>query len=176
MEKILGVKTQKAEQALKDGSRWDVAEADSLEQDEKRDAQRQRYQRHYWESVPEDGRVFLFSYHISTWLNLPQEPIVPASLEHAKNLAQKLVKFEENQKSTHPRLMPRYPDTKYIKTPERVQTLEKPGRPTIEIRDVGGRFLDLNDRLKRIAVAGRRANEKEKKREMRRAVIHTPRS
>jgi len=160
MEKLLGVKTQKAEQALQDGSRWDVAEADSLEQDEKRDAQRQRYQRHYWESVPEDGR----------------EPIVPASLEHAKNLAQKLVKFEEDQKSTHPRLMPRYPDTKYIKTPERLQTLEKPGRPTIEIRDVGGRFLDLNDRLKRIAVAGRRAKEKEKKREMRRTTMYTPRS
>lgn len=59
MEKLLGVKSHKAEQVLKDGSRWDVAEADSLEQDENRDAQRQRYQRHYWESVPEDGRVCL---------------------------------------------------------------------------------------------------------------------
>ncbi len=66
MEKLLGVNTQKAEQALKDGSRWDVAEADSLEQDEKRDAQRQRYQRHYWESVPEDGRVYSFSSVSST--------------------------------------------------------------------------------------------------------------
>lgn len=57
MEKLLGVRRHKAEQTLDDASRWDVMEADGLEQDENRDAQRQRYQRHYWESVPEDGRV-----------------------------------------------------------------------------------------------------------------------
>ncbi|KAF9446127.1 hypothetical protein P691DRAFT_804712 [Macrolepiota fuliginosa MF-IS2] len=160
MEKLLGVKTHKAEQALKDGSRWDVAEADSLEQDENRDARRQRYQRHYWESVLEDSR----------------EPIVPASLEHAKNLAQKLVKFGEHQKSTHPRLMPQFPDTKYTQTPEKFQILEKPGRPVIEVRDVGGKFLDLNDRLKRIAVAERRTREKGKKRDKQKAVISAFRS
>lgn len=67
--------------------------------------------------------------------------------------------------------MPQFPDTKHITTPEKFQTLEKSGRPTIEIRDVGGRFLDLNDRLRRIAVAERRAREKEKKREKRKAAI-----
>ncbi len=72
--------------------------------------------------------------------------------------------------------MPRFPDTEFIKTPEKLQTLKKSGRPTIEIRDMGGRFLDLNDRIKRIAVAERRAKEKEKKREMRKAVVYTTRS
>jgi hypothetical protein len=56
MEKLLGVRTQRSYEGLHQ-SRWDTVEADSLEQDENRDAQRQRYQRHYWESVPEDGRV-----------------------------------------------------------------------------------------------------------------------
>lgn len=72
--------------------------------------------------------------------------------------------------------MPRFPDSKYVKSPEKFQTLEKTGRPTIEIRDVGGKFLDLNDSLKRIAVAERRAREKEKKREKRKSAILATRS
>ncbi|KXN88945.1 37S ribosomal protein S35, mitochondrial [Leucoagaricus sp. SymC.cos] len=156
MEKLLGVRPYNGKQYQQEGPRWDATEADSLEQDENRDAQRQRYQRHYWESIPEDGR----------------EPIVPAALEHAKNLAQRLVKFEGRQKSTHPRLMPRFHDTEHIKTPPKFQTLQKKGRPTLEIQDIGGKFLDLNDRLKRIAVAERRSREKEKKREKRKTNIH----
>lgn len=37
--------------------RDDVSQADALEQAEKRDAARYRYERLYWESTPEDGRV-----------------------------------------------------------------------------------------------------------------------
>jgi hypothetical protein len=59
MEKLLGVQQRRLSRIQEDTSRWDVMEADSLEQDENRDAQRQRYQRLYWESVPEDGRVSL---------------------------------------------------------------------------------------------------------------------
>jgi len=57
MDKLLGVKPHESAEAHWDGPRWDALEADVLEQDENRDAQRRRYQRHYWESVPEDGRV-----------------------------------------------------------------------------------------------------------------------
>lgn len=55
MEKILGTKTF-AESVVSD-IRYDAREADSLEEEENRDAARQRYQRLYWESTPEDGRV-----------------------------------------------------------------------------------------------------------------------
>lgn len=58
MEKILGVTESIKETML----RTDAHEADILEQDEQRDAARQRYQRLYWESVPEDGRVGLLLY------------------------------------------------------------------------------------------------------------------
>jgi hypothetical protein len=73
MEAILGVTTpQKVERLLGQSSRENtqaedasdpsrtegpVYEADLLEEDEQRDAARQRYQHLYWESVPEDGRV-----------------------------------------------------------------------------------------------------------------------
>jgi hypothetical protein len=63
--------------------------------------------------------------------------------------------------------MPKIPDSKHIKTPPQSQTIMMKGRPRLEIQDVGGKFLDLNDRLKRINVAERRAREKEKKSEKR---------
>ena len=54
MEKILGVPKSSEQQYH---TRYDVREADSLEEEERRDSARQRYQQLYWESVPEDGRV-----------------------------------------------------------------------------------------------------------------------
>jgi len=62
METLLGVKPHNLAKVHWDGPRWEAIEADLLEQDENRDAQRRRYQRQYWESVPEDGRV---SWHTS---------------------------------------------------------------------------------------------------------------
>jgi hypothetical protein len=62
MEKLLGVKEdERIKNTLpedqRDWIRYDVHEADTLEEEENRDAARQRYQHSYWESVPEDGRV-----------------------------------------------------------------------------------------------------------------------
>lgn len=54
METLLGVDTRFY---MKQPTRVDADKADTLEEEEKRDLQRQRYQRQYWESVPEDGRV-----------------------------------------------------------------------------------------------------------------------
>ncbi|KAF8899223.1 eukaryotic mitochondrial regulator protein-domain-containing protein [Infundibulicybe gibba] len=152
MEKILGVKQDEdVRNSLANGqhdwTRYDVHEADTLEEEEKRDASRQRYQRLYWESVPEDGR----------------EPIVPASLEDAKKKARNFRKMDESLKSM-PKVMPRIKDTDTIKTPRhKVQISTKPGRPTIRFVDVGGKFVDLDERLHRIARAERRSKIKEKK-------------
>jgi hypothetical protein len=54
MEQILGV-PRMSEEGF--NSRYNAREADSLEEEERRDSARQRYQQLYWESVPEDGRV-----------------------------------------------------------------------------------------------------------------------
>lgn len=62
MEKILAVKehqesTKDRSLEEKDPERHDVYEADALEEAEGRDRSRQRYQRLFWESVPESGKV-----------------------------------------------------------------------------------------------------------------------
>lgn len=175
MDKLLGVKMHESAEAHWDGPRWDALEADVLEQDENRDAQRRRYQRHYWESVPEDGRV---GWPPSMWsppaeLKWIQEPIVPAALEHAKQLGRKLTQREEHLKPTHPRLMPQTTNKSYLETPLRSQSLEKVSRPALEIRDIGGKFLDLNDNLKRISTAEGQARGRKKKHERRKAVVQS---
>ncbi|KAK2461518.1 hypothetical protein APHAL10511_005981 [Amanita phalloides] len=143
MEKLLGVKSRKISD---DWTRHDVHEADILEQDENRDAARQRYQRLYWESIPESRG----------------EPIVPAALEHAREHAKRIAARAEGLDSN---LKPRIKDTEHIKTPhEKVQVIIKPAHPTFEFRDVGSKFLDPNERLHRIAVAERRARVKRDKR------------
>ncbi|KAF9469745.1 eukaryotic mitochondrial regulator protein-domain-containing protein [Collybia nuda] len=143
MEKILGVEPFKQPQSLVNG-RYDAHEADTLEQEERRDASRQRYQRLYWESVPEDGR----------------EPIVPASLEQAKIAAKRFAQAAEDSKSNE-KLMPRIRDTAMNKAPKsKVQIVTKPGRPTLKFIDVGGKFIQADERIRRMAEAERRAKIK----------------
>jgi hypothetical protein len=52
-------------EAIEDATRRDVHEADTLEEDEKRDTLRQRYQRMYWETVPESGGVRVIWHFLS---------------------------------------------------------------------------------------------------------------
>ncbi|KAG6846040.1 hypothetical protein H0H87_006404 [Tephrocybe sp. NHM501043] len=135
MEMVLGVPQHTTTE-----KRRDVHEADMLEQDENRDAARQRYLQLYWESVPEDGR----------------EPVVPASLEHAKKTAKRYTELREAYKSNS-QLMPRVHDNTTQTPGEKVQVIEKPGRPSLKFVDVGGHFIDVSERLKRIAESERRA-------------------
>ena len=88
---------------------------------------------------------------------------MPAALEHAKQLGRDFAQRREDLKSTHPQLMIQSTKKSYIKTPRRSQSLEKVGRPTLEIRDVGGKFLDLNDSLKRISMAQKRISMAQKR-------------
>ncbi|KAJ7606845.1 eukaryotic mitochondrial regulator protein-domain-containing protein [Roridomyces roridus] len=133
MEMILGVNNEGID-------RVDMHTADMLEQEENRDSARQRFQRQYWESIPDDGK----------------EPLLPASLEHAKRVAERSAQAAQDRKSS-PRLMPRLKDTDVFKSPrQKVQTVERPGRLPIHFVDVGGKFLDVEERLRRISAAGRR--------------------
>ncbi|KAF5323421.1 hypothetical protein D9611_005540 [Ephemerocybe angulata] len=145
MERLLGATTHRATNMQRDDPRFDVHEADILEQDENRDASRQRYQRLYWESVAENGA----------------EPIVPGSLEHAHEKALQYAKRTEEFKA-HPELMPRVPDTEFMTRPSsKIVRLEREGRPSLEFVDVGSKFMDINDRIRRIAASGRRAKHRQ---------------
>lgn len=93
-------------------------------------------------------------------LTFLQEPIVPLSLEKAKAAGKRFTAKLEALKSD-PKLMPRFKDTDTIKTPkEKVQDVEKPGHVTVKVIDVGGKFLDVNERLHRISRSARRARQK----------------
>ncbi|TEB38771.1 hypothetical protein FA13DRAFT_1760958 [Coprinellus micaceus] len=144
MEHLLGATTHRAVNMRWDDARYDVQEADVLEQDENRDAARQRYIRLYWESVPDNG----------------SEPIVPGSLEHAHAKALQYAKRTEEFKAI-PELMPRVPDTQWLTRPHsKVVRLERKDRPALEFVDVGAKFMDINDRIRRIAAAGRKARRR----------------
>jgi hypothetical protein len=77
----------------------------------------------------------------------------------------------ETQKS-HPTLVPHLEDTKTIRTPKsRVQISVTPGRPTIKFVDVGGKFIDVEERLRRIAQAERRAKINQSKAQNKRVTL-----
>ena len=60
-----------------------------------------------------------------------------------------------------PELMPRVPDTEWMTRPKsKVVRVEREKRPTLEFVDVGAKFMDINDRIRRIAAAGRKARHR----------------
>lgn len=86
-----------------------------------------------------------------------KEPILPGALEQAKLRGKQYVQEAEDAKSAR-KLMPRFRNTPTIKTPRnKVQIISKKGRPQLKFVDVGGKFLEVDERLRRIADAERRA-------------------
>lgn len=118
----------------------DLVQADMLEQEENRDFARLRYQRMYWESTPEDGK----------------EPVLPGVLEAAKKGARQRAHASRVRKAG-PEFMPKVPLTSGVKeTTPAFQRLSKEGRPSMVFVDVGGKFLDVDDRTTRMKEAERR--------------------
>ncbi|KAK7465324.1 hypothetical protein VKT23_005303 [Stygiomarasmius scandens] len=147
MERVLGVSQFDPSSEIEPlRERYDSDAADSLEEVEKRDAARNRYQRLYWEAVAEHGG----------------EPILPARLEHSKKLAVRLAELARKKKDQA--YLPVIPDTDTIKTPkEPVQYSVLEGRPTIKFVDVGTKFLDPVAEQKRLGKIDRRARQRSKK-------------
>lgn len=86
-----------------------------------------------------------------------QEPILPGALEQAKLRGKQFVQAGEDYKSNK-KLMPRFKDTETIKTPKnKIQIITRPGRPSLKLVDVGGKFIEVEERLRRIGDAERRA-------------------
>ena len=63
-----------------------------------------------------------------------------------------------------PSLMPKVPNSKTITSPrEGIQIVTKPGRPALKFIDVGGKFIDVEERLHRIADGDRRSKMKRRR-------------
>ncbi|KAJ4472527.1 eukaryotic mitochondrial regulator protein-domain-containing protein [Lentinula edodes] len=155
MERILGVPQFTADAINTEGMetneatlvlRHDVHEADMMEEAEKNDPARQRYQRMYWESLPE----------------FAGEATVPASLERSRRTAERLAAKAAQAKAR--KYLPVIPDTDTIQTPKAlVQVSSKAGRPDIHFIDVGTKFLDVTSETKRLAHIETRARFRAKK-------------
>ncbi|KAJ3978122.1 eukaryotic mitochondrial regulator protein-domain-containing protein [Lentinula raphanica] len=147
MERLLGVPNEdpiSTEEELE--LRWDVHEADLMEEAAKDDPARQRYQRMYWESLPE----------------FAGEATVPASIERSRRTAERLAAKAAQSKAR--KYLPVIPDTDTIKTPkEPVQVATKEGRPDIHFIDVGTKFLNVASETKRLNRIETRARFRAKK-------------
>ncbi|KAH9897818.1 eukaryotic mitochondrial regulator protein-domain-containing protein [Cubamyces lactineus] len=142
MEYILGVtEKQKSTHGLARASQElgeDAVEADAVSEATKSRA-RDRYQRLFWEPITE-GKI----------------PVTPTALSRASVDAVKISTAKEAAKLKRLRSLSVGAES------ERV--VERPGRPTMRFVDVGAKFLDVDDRLRRISAAKRRSQMKRQRR------------
>ena len=136
--------------------RLDVHKADINEEEEQRDLAKVDFKQLYWETIPEDRQVSLnqpFPSPCSPVNSVSsQEPILPLSLQEARNAAisDKIKrKAKANAKFVH-----RIPDTAFIKTPTyKVLTLPRESRPTTRFVNVGSAFMNARELAKRQVVS-----------------------
>lgn len=151
--------------------RLDVHKADMLDQDERRDLARDRYQRLYWESIPENADVRDSYSMLSSLLTLLQQPVLPSIIQHLKVQAELRNKAEEDKKKMH--FMKQVPDTKYIRRPSRRGILKtKMGKPHMMFVDVGAEFVDIRDITKRANLAKRKVVMRSRRAERKRSLIN----
>ncbi|KZP28832.1 hypothetical protein FIBSPDRAFT_682129, partial [Athelia psychrophila] len=145
MEWCLGV-TQHAEhsafQRVPETAQADVREADALMEAEGNDPARLRYRKMFWEPVA-DGK----------------DPVVPLLLERARTDGIRHAHQEEQSKN-HSRFLTPQPGT----SKEKVRMVAPPGRPMMKFSDVGGKFINKDESLKRIKKLAHRSSLKAKRR------------
>ncbi|KAI0652447.1 hypothetical protein C8Q79DRAFT_937727 [Trametes meyenii] len=116
----------------------DAVEADAVSESTKALA-RDRYQRLFWEPVQE-GKT----------------PIIPGALARAS---------EDGGKSAAALEAAKLKRLRHLRTEtEAERTIERPGRPTMRFVDIGMKFLDVDDRLRRVNAAKRRSLLKRRRR------------
>ncbi|TFK56771.1 hypothetical protein OE88DRAFT_1603966, partial [Heliocybe sulcata] len=136
MEKVLGVPDVPADTETARKDRHDVSEADALDEVEGEDVDREKYQRMFWEDVDEG-----------------QDPILPITLQQGKDEATAARKAARNAKS----------DPALLGIPDHVGASTT--RPHIIFEDVGGKFLDVKDRVRRMKASQHRVKMKEHRKE-----------
>lgn len=87
--------------------------------------------------------------------------MVADALDFARAYAQKHKKITEEQKND-PKLLGLRPSTVVV---DKVKLIVRDNRPNVKFVDVGGRFLDVDDRLRRIRECERRSKIRTRKRE-----------
>jgi len=148
MEEILGIKEDAARggRSLRRGPDElgeDTVQADVLNETEGSQHARDRYLRMFWEPVSETTG-----------------PVLPSALSHARAYADTHKKKEVDAKSD-PSLLA----SKSAVAPGAVHIAAREGRPAVHFVDVGGKFLDVKDRVRRMKEGERRSKVKAKRRE-----------
>ncbi|KAI0257245.1 eukaryotic mitochondrial regulator protein-domain-containing protein [Lactifluus subvellereus] len=153
MEQLLGVTYDASKHKTHQDwveSRIQTVEADALDQAEGDDQARTRYQRMFWEPVVEG-----------------QEPVLPIALKRAREDAKRHGRSEESAKSD---------DTAFDLPHESGMEVTNSsgatiGRPAIKFIDVGAKFFDPKDRMRRIKDSMRRVKIRSKKAPKRHLVV-----
>ncbi|KAI0073951.1 hypothetical protein K474DRAFT_1666025 [Panus rudis PR-1116 ss-1] len=150
MEEILGVKESSRNRTLSttDGLGEDATKADLQAESPENAAARDRYQRMFWEPTIE-GR----------------EPVVAQALEAARAYAQKHKQMDEAKKND-PVLLGIPSSESLTASGDKVRIVTRPNRPAMKFVDVGGKFLDVKDRVRRMKESERRSRIKAKRREI----------
>ncbi|KLO14211.1 hypothetical protein SCHPADRAFT_903526 [Schizopora paradoxa] len=122
-----------------DRTQSDVA-ADFQDDNEDNNRDRDRYQRHFWEPVVEG-----------------EQTVVAKALEKAREEA-KAAHIQSRAAKSDPMLLGKVkkPFRSAMPVPKVVHGDARPGRPVISFTDVGGKFLDTKDRVRRMHEAERR--------------------
>ncbi|TCD62155.1 hypothetical protein EIP91_007283 [Steccherinum ochraceum] len=134
MEKILGVtldnRTRHYHSTGMEQLGEEATHADYQDEIDGNNEARYRYQRMFWEPVVEG-----------------QKPFIADNLETARSQTQELKQAAEDAKSDA-KLLGRPIDSPPHRTTVRV--VKRPGRSTLKFVDVGGKFLDVRDRVRRM--------------------------
>jgi len=164
MEQILGVTYDARKHKTHEHwveSRMRTVEADALDQAEGDDRARTRYQRMFWEPVVE-GQVcdfhalFLYLFVI----RFPyQEPVLPTALKRAREDAKRHGRSEESVKSDDMTLGLPSDGVMEVTSTDDGTT----GRSVIKFIDVGTKFMDPKDCMRRMKESQRRAKIRSKK-------------
>jgi len=155
--------------------RLDVHRADMLENAEKRDATPYRYERSYWESIPEDADVRgLLCTDTPFSQQLHQEPILPNILHHVKQRAETKRVLEEQKKKEA--FMGNVPRSRLITRPKhRILLRSRKNGTATRFVDIGAEFVDVKELTKRASVAARKSRIRAKKASGKIAALHAMR-
>ncbi|CCM03643.1 uncharacterized protein FIBRA_05787 [Fibroporia radiculosa] len=143
MEQILGVTER--QKSVHGGAQGltelgvDASEADARMDEEINHRARERYQRLFWEPVVEG-----------------LDPILPSSLERARADQRQKARATGEAKAAEARIPLRRNEEHIINVP---------GRPSWQFVDVGGKYVDVDDRIRRLKESERRSVLKVKRRQ-----------
>ena len=171
MEKLLGVTYDASKHKTHQDwveSRIQTVEADALDQAEGDDQARTRYQRMFWEPVVE-GEVCDSKASTSTSLLISshhQEPDLPNALKRAREDA-KGHRVRDDTKANYTALDLPHESGMDVTNSSGAAI----GRPTIKFIDVGAKFLDPKDLMRRMKESKRRAKIRRKKAPRRHVVV-----